>query len=81
MQTELSKIREQLGYSFREMAADLGLNAATYQGYEIGRRECPEHVLLAAQTTLEIDRKLTADLPGRVDANLRGGFCPNEARG
>jgi transcriptional regulator with XRE-family HTH domain len=65
--TTLHTIRLQLGYSFREMAQDLGLKAATYQGYELNRRACPEHVITAAQAALATDRKLTAGMAARID--------------
>ena len=49
MRMELSKIRQELKYSVREMAEELVLHPSTYQGYESGRRAVPAYVVCLAK--------------------------------
>lgn len=58
----------------------LGLNKATYQGYEIGRRAVPKQVMIEAEAALLRNREFWRGLPERVDAHLPDGRCPNELR-
>lgn len=76
MQTELKAIREELGFSYGEMAQELGVHKATYQGYETGRRATPPHIISSARDSLARDRAFWAGLPLRVDARLALEF-PN----
>lgn len=54
---ELKAIREQMGFTVREMADELVLHPATYQGYETGRRKCPAYVVYIARESLKKDRE------------------------
>jgi predicted transcriptional regulator len=49
----LKAIREQLKWSFAEMAESLKLSRSTYQCYDEGTRATPPDVLLLAQETLK----------------------------
>lgn len=55
MQT-LREIREEMKYSMSEMAQELLLKKATYQGYEEGKRAIPPHTLEMAFQALQRDR-------------------------
>jgi transcriptional regulator with XRE-family HTH domain len=78
--TEIRKIREHLRYSYQEMADELKLLKATYQGYDTGDRPTPADVLAKAQEARVRVDAFMAGLGDRVIANLKGGICPNEAR-
>jgi transcriptional regulator with XRE-family HTH domain len=49
----MKQIREQLKWSFAEMADALNLSRSTYQSYDEERRATPPEVLKLAQETLE----------------------------
>ena len=53
----LKQIREELKYSLEDMAQIIGTKKGTYQGYEIGRRTTPPHILQAAELVLQRDRE------------------------
>ena len=69
MHKELKKIRIKMNYSVRGFAELLGLNAATYQGYEYNRRATPPQVIEEARAAYKRDRNFFKhELPKRVDA-------------
>lgn len=76
IQTELRAIRFAIGFSIREMAAELKLKPATYQKYEDGSRALPEEVLMGARETKQkVDDYMTT-MPARIDARIEAEF-PN----
>ena len=78
MRRTLKEIREELGFSFRDMADTLYLTKATYQGYETGRRPAPREVLASALQSLRRNKAFWRNLPKRVDDHQIGNV-PNEA--
>lgn len=79
-QTVLYALRQEMGFSIRDMAAELGLHPATYQGYESGSRTAPPSVVAQARKSARKVSEFMAGIPHRVGANLVGGVCPNELR-
>lgn len=77
--TVLYALRKEMGFSIREMAAELQLHPATYQGYESGSRTAPPSVVESARRSARKVAEFMAGIPARVDANLTGGVCPNAA--
>jgi transcriptional regulator with XRE-family HTH domain len=68
--SELQRIREHLKYTFQDMADELKLNRATYQGYETGRRAAPVNIVSAAR---QAQKRVDAFMSGislRVDENI-----------
>lgn len=78
MHSTLKSIREEMGFSFGTMATVLGLNKATYQGYEIGRRAVPKQIMNEAEAALIRNREFWSGLPDRIDAALNGQPVPND---
>lgn len=76
IQTELRAIRLHIGFSIREMAVELNLNAATYQKYEDGSRTLPAEVLNGARATKQKVDDFMAGMPARIDARIVEEF-PN----
>lgn len=77
--TVLYALRKEMGFSVRDMAAELQLHPATYQGYEDGSRTAPTNVVASARRSAKKVAEFMAGIPARVDANLIGGVCPNAA--
>lgn len=75
----LYALRMQMGFSMRDMAAELELHPATYQCYEGGTRKVPRQVVDKALVSARKVAEFMAGIPSRVDANLIGGVCPNAA--
>jgi hypothetical protein len=67
-------------YSYQEMADELKLLKATYQGYDTGRSPTPRIVMFEALKVLRRNRNFWRGMPKRIDANLKNGICPNDAR-
>lgn len=65
--TVLYALRQQMGFSMREMAAELEIAAATYQCYEEGTRKTPPHVLAKAKVSAEKLETFMAGVAERVD--------------
>ena len=63
MHQRLKAIREEMKFSYAEMADMVGLKRATYQGYETGRRATPPHVIAEAEAALQRHK----DWPKRYD--------------
>jgi transcriptional regulator with XRE-family HTH domain len=76
----MREIRKELGFSYGTMAKSLGLEKATYQGYDTGRSPTPRAVMLEALKVLRRNRNFWRSMPKRIDANLKNGICPNDAR-
>ncbi len=74
MHKELRKIRIKMKYSVREFAELLGLNPATYQGYEYGRRQAPQQVIDDAKAAYRRDVAFFKELPKRVDEAIKKEF-------
>ena len=72
----IKEAREELRFSFREMAQALGIPASTFQSYHDGRRPVPFAVLLRVERLRRKVRRFMAGLPARVDARLAVEF-PN----
>jgi hypothetical protein len=84
LMSEIKRIRLEMGYSLREMAADVGekgkpIPPATYQRWDEGTAQTPDHIIAKARRNQEADRLFMAGIPDSVDANLVNGRCPNEA--
>ena len=73
---ELKEIRINLGFSIKTMAEDLDIEKSTYQGYESGRRKCPQNIIDAARISLQKDIEFWKTLPERVDSISKKEF-PN----
>jgi transcriptional regulator with XRE-family HTH domain len=74
---ELKLIRLQMKFSMETMAEDLGIKSkSTYQGYESGRRKCPQRIIEAARISLEKDKQFWNGLPKSIDDNVKKQF-PN----
>ncbi|QEM66721.1 helix-turn-helix transcriptional regulator [Geobacter sp. FeAm09] len=74
IQAELRKIRLNIGFSIREMAADLNLHPATYQKYEDGSRTLPAEVLkMACELKQKVD-EFMAGMPARIDARIEEDY-------
>lgn len=74
---ELKSIRLQMNFSMETMAEDLGIkHKSTYQGYESGRRKCPQYVIEAARISLQKDKIYWETMTSRIDENLKNQF-PN----
>ena len=65
--TVLYALRQQMGFSMREMAAELEIAAATYQCYEEGTRKTPPHVVAKARVSAEKLERFMAGIAERVD--------------
>ena len=68
---ELKILRMEFGFSFAEMAGVMGLNKATYQGYETNRRPMPVGFVGLVREWRRKDLELTEGIGERVDAQLR----------
>lgn len=79
----LKELREEMGYSTREMAVCLGVPASTYQCYEASRRKCPDKIIQQMFKIQEQDRLFMEQLPARVDAHIAVEYphgIPSETR-
>jgi len=65
--TILYALRTQMGFSMREMAAELEIPAATYQCYEEGTRPTPASVVAKARVSARKAEDFLAGVAERVD--------------
>src|SRR5689334_21732408 len=70
----LKPYREEMGYSMQDMADELAISKATYQGYDNGSRRTPYKVLRAVATARRIDRQFFQKLPASIDRHSRKQF-------
>lgn len=73
MQT-IRAIRLELGFSIGEMAESLGLQKATYQGYDNGTRKTPDGIYQQAVALQKSVNDFMAEAPQRIDARLNQEF-------
>jgi DNA-binding transcriptional regulator YiaG len=78
---ELEAIREEIKFDKVSFSACLDIPYRTFQNYCYGINSIPEEIARKAMDLLLTNRALTQSIPHNVDANLKGGYCPNEARG
>lgn len=76
----LKKLRNEIKFDMRSMALCLGIPLSTYQRYEDGTAAIPVRIERAALELEQVNKTFIKELPKRVDANLKNGICPNEAR-
>ena len=74
MHEELKQIRLEMGFSFGDMANELGLAKSTYQNYEDGRRKIPQHVIEQAMHSSQKVREFMASAPARIDERINKQF-------
>ena len=68
---QIESLRHKMGYSIGEMAAILGMEKPTYQGYESGRRSAPDGMVDHMKHHLDIARQHSKEMPKRVDAAIK----------
>jgi len=68
---KIESLRHKMGYSIGEMAAILGMEKPTFQGYESGRRAAPDGLIEQMKHHLDIARQHTKEMPKRVDAAIK----------
>lgn len=68
---QIESLRHKMGYSIGEMAAILGMEKPTYQGYESGRRVAPYGLIEQMKHHLDIARQHSKEMPRRVDAAIK----------
>ena len=68
---QIESLRHKMGYSISEMAAILGMEKPTYQGYESGRRAAPDGLIDKMKYHLNIARQHSKEMRKRVDAAIK----------
>lgn len=71
---ELKASRKEIGFSIAIMAQVLGIKKPTLQGYESGRRPCPDNILTASRDALQKHRDFWANMDARADAAYPKGI-------
>lgn len=77
--TELKDLQDRIKFDAPSMAACLGVPYQTYRNYLYGVNAIPANIERAARELEQINAQFMAELPARVDAHLKDGFCPNAA--